>query len=151
MNLSREMTLELLNLVWLPLLDTRLHSYTPVDDEMCHLTFRTACVSIIGPEKFAVFIDSSNTLAAKIAAAMFCTTTDQLDENEISDALGEFVNMVAGEIEENLIGSYQIGIPVISDSRCHKLKIPHTHILTDCWAADNGDPMRALILTMNPG
>jgi len=146
MSPSSEFMLGLLNNVWSSLMDEQLRGHIPAEDVFDNQSFRTACVSIIGPEQYAVFIDCSEQLVVRIAASMFDTSIEELSTDEIVDALGEFVNMVAGEIEGTLIGNFQIGIPVVSKSRNHKLNIPNSHILMDCWAIDDTAPIRALFL-----
>ncbi len=148
MNPSGEFMLGLLNNVWSSLMDEQLRSHIPSEDVFENHSFRTACVSISGPEQYAVFIDCSEQLVARIAASMFETSIEELNNDEIVDALGEFVNMVAGEIEGTLIGNFSISIPVVSKSRKHKLDIPSSHILMDCWAIDDSAPVRALFLLM---
>ena len=146
MNPSSDYMLGLLNKVWSSLMDEELRSHIPAEDMFDNHTFRTAGVTILGPEQYAVFIDCSEQLVVRITASMFDTSIDGLSNEEIVDALGEFVNMVAGEIEGTLIGNFQIGIPVVSKSRKHKLNIPSSHILMDCWAIDDSAPIRALFL-----
>ncbi len=61
----------------------------------------------------AVSATCSYTLARGMAATMFESEPEELDEEEVEDALGEVVNMVAGRFKQLLPEGTRMSVPTI--------------------------------------
>lgn len=110
--------------------------------------FRTGCISITGDEKYALFIDSAERLIQKLAADMFDTFEDHLNNEEIEDALGELCNIAGGMVQHELNGSFQLGLPVVSKERNRSLTIPDGMIVADIKATCGNMPLRLTFLRL---
>jgi hypothetical protein len=114
--------------------------------------FRTGCISITGCEKYALFLDASEPLIRKLAAELFDTFENLISGEETDDALGELCNIMGGMVRHELIGSYQLGLPVVSKARNGGLAIPNGVIIADIKASCKSLPLRLTFLGLDkPG
>ncbi|MZR61398.1 chemotaxis protein CheX [Alcanivorax sp. DP30] len=73
---------------------------------------RGAAITISGGWKGSITISSSDELSRRIAAAMFRKDDDSVDTRDITDALTELTNIIAGNIKAILPGPSQLSLPV---------------------------------------
>ena len=84
----------------------------------------TACVQIGGDWTGAVTVQCPTTLAKQFAGAMFACGPDELELDEVRDALGELTNMTGGSIKGMLPGDCQLSIPAVAEGNDSSLSIP---------------------------
>lgn len=73
---------------------------------------RGAAITISGGWKGSITISSSDELSRRIAAAMFRKDRDSVEPRDITDALTELTNIIAGNIKAILPGPSQLSLPV---------------------------------------
>lgn len=86
----------------------------PVQNEQAPATTlpRGAAITISGGWKGSITISSSDELSRRIAAAMFRKDDRSVDSRDITDALTELTNIIAGNIKAILPGPSQLSLPV---------------------------------------
>jgi chemotaxis protein CheX len=71
-----------------------------------------ACITIQGAYHGSLTLTCTRDLARYIAAALFDTPADDLDEADVLDALGETVNIIGGGVKALLPQPSKLGLPV---------------------------------------
>jgi chemotaxis protein CheX len=64
----------------------------------------------------AVVLEMTPGLARQVAATMFASTPDVVNEAEVVDALGELTNMIGGNVKSLLPAPSQLSLPMVSES-----------------------------------
>lgn len=77
---------------------------------------RGSAITISGGWKGSITISSSDELSRRIAAAMFRKEDDSVEPRDITDALNELTNIIAGNIKAILPGPSQLSLPVTLES-----------------------------------
>jgi chemotaxis protein CheX len=72
-----------------------------------------ASVQFAGDWSGALVISCDSTLAHEAAAAMFGCDVDNIDPDELSDALGELANMIAGNVKPLLPAATMLSLPTV--------------------------------------
>ncbi len=84
----------------------------------------TGCVSISGEWEGAVTLGCTLAFARDMAAAMFDLSPDDLEMDEVRDAVGEVTNMAGGNIKALLPGPSQLSIPSVADGIETAISVP---------------------------
>lgn len=116
--------------VWSSILGLPLKSMdSPImDDE--GIASITGCIQITGAWSGAVTIECSGRLARKATCLMFEMEQDEPGSEEIRDAIGELINMIAGGIKQIVPSPSQISLPVVVEGREYRLIVPGSHPVT---------------------
>ncbi len=77
------------------------------------LGWRTVVLPIPGEHPLTVGLSSDQHGCARLAAAMFACSTEQLDDTMTSDALCELVNMTAGLLKAAMSLDQSLGLPKV--------------------------------------
>ena len=72
-----------------------------------------ASVEVSGDWQAELRVLASPTLASKIASEMFETPEDELEEDEVNDALGEVANVIGGNLKGIIGRECNLSIPVV--------------------------------------
>ena len=97
-----------------------------------------ARIAITGDEPCIVAITCGEGLARQVAAGMLAAPADTLSAADVQDALGEFGNMVAGNLKAMLPPGHQLSLPeVVQDVDVAEWASSHT--LRDRCAFQSGD------------
>ncbi len=72
-----------------------------------------ASVQFAGDWSGALVISCDSHLAHEAAAAMFGCDVDSIDPDELSDALGELANMIAGNVKPLLPAAAMLSLPTV--------------------------------------
>lgn len=85
-----------------------------------------AMVSITGAWAGHVRIGCSRTAAADVAARLMLMESNELSDSDVADALGEFVNIVGGNIKSALPGPSALSLPLVALGRAegHATQLP---------------------------
>ena len=84
----------------------------------------TGCVSISGAWAGSVFLQCSLDQARTAAEAMFGAEPGDLSDDEVSDALGELINMVGGNIKSLLPAPSQLSLPSVAAGESYTVRVP---------------------------
>lgn len=77
------------------------------------LTWRTVLLPIVGKVSLTVGLSSDEAGCLKLAGAMFSVAPKDVDQEMMSDALKELVNMTAGLIRTTLSLDQALGLPKV--------------------------------------
>jgi chemotaxis protein CheX len=86
----------------------------------------SAIIGLTGEARGAVVMSMKKKLAIKLTDLLTGTRHDDLDD-EVVDAVGEIVNIIAGNVKKNLEEAFKliISLPTIVQGREHVIKWPH--------------------------
>ncbi len=87
------------------------------DRPWADLVWRAAVLNIPGEYPLSVGLSSDRAGCEKLCAAMFQVPRDQVDDEMLSDALRELVNMTAGLLKSHLKLDQALGLPRITMPR----------------------------------
>lgn len=74
----------------------------------------TGQVGLAGEWSGAVLVEMSEALAITMAAAMFGLEADELEEDDVTDAVGELANMLAGKVKARLGIPTSLSLPSVT-------------------------------------
>ena len=77
--------------------------------------FMSGCVQITGAWQVAVTVDCSIGLARQIAAIMFGVEVSETMPDQVSDALGEFTNIIGGNIKSFFPEPSNLSLPAVAE------------------------------------
>jgi chemotaxis protein CheX len=105
----------------------------------------TCFVHLEGAWEGAVVLRCSETLAGRIAAAMI-GSTDEPDPAEVSDAIGEITNIIAGHVKALLPHPCHITLPVVALGRDYQLQMLGTQPVAEAAFACEREPFVVTVL-----
>ena len=92
-------------------------SFALVGDTMSSdSAWRTIGIRIYGPTPLLVALSADESSATELSAAMFSCPQAEVDGAMIDDALGEIVNIVAGQMKVTLGVNHALGLPGVVTS-----------------------------------
>jgi chemotaxis protein CheX len=93
----------------------------------------SAVIGLTGEARGAVVISMKTTLAIRLTDILTESTHTELDE-EVVDAIGEIVNIIAGNVKKNLEESFRliISLPTIVQGKEHIIKWPNGQVRIIC-------------------
>jgi chemotaxis protein CheX len=83
-----------------------------------------ASVQFTGDWEGAIAVGCDAAFGNEIAAAMFAMGSDEVTDDEITDALGELANMIAGNVKPLLPGAASLSLPTVFSGSEVRLGIP---------------------------
>jgi chemotaxis protein CheX len=101
----------------------------------------SAFVHIHGDWEGTVVVQASAALADHVAAAMFLVPPDELGPGEVSDALGEVVNMLGGSVKSLVEGDVSLSLPVVIGGARYTVAIPRSTDLNEVWFDCRSEPL----------
>ena len=110
------------------------------------------CVQITGDWSGAVTLHCTRELATALACKMFGMEPVDLDPSLIRDALGELINMVAGNIKGLAPGEdHHVSMPAVAEGEHSLLSVPGSHQVGEIWFDCQGEPMHLTLLEKSLG
>ena len=110
----------------------------------------TAVVVLDGDFEGAVQIGCGRDVALRITQLMFATS-DEPSSGDISDALGEVSNMIAGNLKTTLPGHNSIGLPIVAFGSDYQLAIPGASQIAVVSYLSEGDCLRVSLVQQGAG
>lgn len=111
--------------------------------------FRTVCIAIKGEFPLGLFVDFASHTESYLAGAMHDKLGELLEADELNDSVGEFVNILGGEVLRALGGGYHLGLPVISEPREKPLSVPEIYRLTELEFTPQGHAIHVVLAAVN--
>lgn len=105
-----------------------------------------ACVQITGAWEGAVRVDCSSSLARLATSRFLGTTPEQVDIDQIRDAIGELANMSAGSVKPLLPPPCHLSLPTVADGADYNFTVPHGAVLFTSAFEYQGEPLKITIL-----
>ncbi len=101
--------------VWTTMLGIDLERGEAIAFDRVEPDYMTGCIQITGAWQGAVTLDCSIGLARQIAAVMFGVEVFETDPDQVSDALGEFTNIISGNIKSLLPEPSSLSLPAVAE------------------------------------
>jgi chemotaxis protein CheX len=106
----------------------------------------TGVVQITGAWQGAIMVRCSSPLAQAIAASMFGVEPDCSSPDEVRDALGEMVNVIAGNFKALLPVGCQLSMPTVVEGRDYQLAVPGSSAVMNLRMETTGRPFEVGVL-----
>jgi len=101
--------------VWSTMLGISLEPGEAIAFDRVEPDYMTGCIQITGAWQGAVTVDCSIGLSRQIAAVMFGVEVFETDPDQVSDALGEFTNIITGNIKSFLPEPSSLSLPAVAE------------------------------------
>jgi chemotaxis protein CheX len=108
----------------------------------------TGCVLVSGQWQGAVVVECSDELATRAAAIVYSCPADELTHDEIVDAVGEFANMIGGNIKSLLPGPSTLSTPTVTDGPAYLLRVPNALPMLTFDLSWNNEPFAISVLSI---
>ncbi|WP_433059321.1 chemotaxis protein CheX [Dactylosporangium sp. CS-033363] len=108
----------------------------------------TAAVSITGAWEGHVRVLVPPTAAGDITALMLAMESGEVTDQDVTDAMGELINVIGGNIKNRGTQPAKLGLPVVATGRMLFPATRETHRLSIAWP--NGEPITFSVLHVNP-
>lgn len=105
----------------------------------------SAFIHIHGTWEGTVVVQASHALADAVACAMFMAEPGELADEEVSDALGEIVNMLGGSVKSMVEGQSSLSLPLVIGGARYTISIPGSHPLNEVWMGCMAEPLMVRI------
>jgi chemotaxis protein CheX len=102
-------------------------------------------VLLEGDFEGAVEVSCMYPLAERMAQAMFHEQTPPTT-SDVSDALGEVSNMIAGNLKSALPGTNNIGLPIVASGTDYRLSMPGSEQIGRVSYVSDGDSLQVTLL-----
>jgi CheY-specific phosphatase CheX len=113
--------------IWEMMLGLPLRPEEVDEDPFADVASMTGLVTIAGGWSGAVQVQCSQAAAEAFAAAMFAV--DEVDADEVRDAMAELTNMTGGGMKNLLPEGCQLGIPTVTAGVGYRVDVPRTVVV----------------------
>ncbi len=102
----------------------------------------TGCVQLISPTaRGGVLLELPRALAGECAAILFDMSTDDLEDEDVLDVVGELTNMVAGSLTRTVASSASLTTPIIFSGTSDAVAMPKSETLHQVYLTCQGHPV----------
>jgi chemotaxis protein CheX len=144
---------EIVLMIWETLFELPLE--TSDDRDLTGGATVTSFVHIDGAWRGVVMLQCPMALASGLTRAMFeggtDGSTDEVDEADVRDALGEIANMVAGNVKALLPEPCTISLPAVALGTDHTVSVPGTADVSTVSFTCDGRPFVITLLERRDG
>lgn len=140
MTIKREQIVDIAGSVYASFLGLTLAEVAP-DEPAEHAQTASATVHISGAWNGSVILSCSRELARRSAATMFQIEDADLSDGDVSDAFGELVNMIGGNLKGLLPEPSQLSLPTVSQGGPHLVSVPGAVLLHRVELECDGVPL----------
>lgn len=102
----------------------------------------TAAVHLTGPFDASVVVTMTEALARKVTAAMLFMGEDELEEDDVRDAVGEVANLTGGNVKAALGVSCSMSLPSVAFGSDVRLSVPGATLREAVGATVDGEPLQ---------
>ena len=85
-------------------------------------------VHISGAWQGSVVVECPEQFGRMVAAAMFGSDVDAVEDEELVDVIGELANMTGGNVKALLAGDTQLSLPTVVRGADFRVIVPGTHL-----------------------
>ncbi len=111
----------------------------------------TGSIQISGAASGAVHLFCTRELASRAAAAMFGRAPGELAPEEVRDAAGELVNVIAGNLKALLPGDNFISLPTVVQGTDYDVTLLASEPLHEVAFRHDGEPLLVTVFVGRPG
>ena len=108
--------------------------------------YMTGCIQITGAWRGAVTLDCSVGLARRIAAIMFGVEVYETMPDQVSDALGEFTNIISGNIKSFLPEPSYLSLPSVAEGTDCYFRVVGSRLVAKLCFSHEGQPFQVTIV-----
>lgn len=108
------------------------------------------CVTVSGEWQGSVLLACPAQLARMAASAMFDLPAEQLDDQEVADALGELTNMIGGNIKSLIPGPSRLSMPAVTVGASLTVRMPRAALVSTVSLACEGLPLTVSVWRDDP-
>lgn len=141
--------IELTRTVWETVLSLPIEPAAHVEEPKDGEQTVSACVHISGGWAGSVILSCPLTLGTRIACAMFELEADDVDDELLSDAVGEVVNMIGGNVKGLVPGPSQLSLPAVATGVHTQLAVPGSHPVTRVGFSSGNDAVRVVLMKVD--
>lgn len=149
MEFSKETILQIAGDVWNLVLELDIEPSGDVVIPVVKAGFVTGCVNISGAWEGTVVLDCTADMAKQAAAIMFEMELQEIEAEEIRDAVGELVNMLGGNIKSLLPEPCKLSLPVVVQGSEYSTNVPGSEVVGQATFLCQGQPLQAMLLQQN--
>jgi len=122
-------------------------SATAVEDacDLERVASLVAYVGISGPWQGALTLEVPVSLARSAAAAMFLVEEDHAGRDEMSDALGELANQLAGSLKGCIASGSQLSLPTVTEGGDYRVTVVGSSPVAEARLESRGSRMRVVL------
>lgn len=142
---SHEQVFQISDRVWESLTGMRLHASKHAPAKARGTTL-TGCILISGAWDGAVIIHVSLSLARIAAANMYGSELNTISSAETHDAIGEIVNVTAGNFLPLLSGPCTLSLPTVTEGDSYIVSVPGSRPVLDVHAAHTDEAISVTIV-----
>jgi len=110
----------------------------------------TALVGLAGPRSVALTVVCSDLMARRATGVMFDMEPAAANSGEISDALGELVNIVGGQTKMLLGETCKVGFPTVVEGCDYQVTVPDARPIVRLFFQCEGEPVEVTLLHAKP-
>jgi len=103
-------------------------------------------VQITGAWEGAVRVDCSKPLAQLATSRFLGVNSEEVEMDQVRDAIGELANMSAGSVKPLLPPPCQLSLPTVADGTDYNFTVPHGEVVLKSVFECEGEPMTITIL-----
>jgi chemotaxis protein CheX len=112
--------------------------------------FLTGCVQLTRAWEGAAVVRCSYKLASHLASTMF--GTEELAEEEVTDAIGELANLTAGAVQALTPSPSELSPPSVVEGKDYKLILPRCSVANEVHFRFNEEPFIIVVFeALAPG
>jgi len=134
---------QMANEIWGGMLQIEL---TPAPKQSGESSGIGACVQITGAWDGAVRVDCSSSLARLATARFLGVQPEEVNIDQIRDAMGELANMSAGSVKPLLPSPSHLSLPSVADGSDYHLSFPQGEVLLKSNFEHEGEIMTFPVL-----
>lgn len=116
----------------------------PIDGELESKQL-VACIGIHGNWQGALTLQLDETLARLAASTMFLMDELEAGSSELTDAVGELANQLAGNLKAVLAEGSSMGLPTVTEGADWRLTVVGSRPVVEAIMHSNGHPLRVVI------
>lgn len=104
-----------------------------------------ACVTISGNWQGALTLEMPVDLARCVASTMFLLDDTVPDLDQVTDALGELANQLAGSLKAVLASGSQLSLPTVTEGGDYRVKVIGSVPISEARLVASGSEMRVVL------
>jgi chemotaxis protein CheX len=129
--------------IWSGMLQIDLNSSPAIPDKIGGIG---ACVQITGAWEGAVRVDCSSSLARLATSRFLGVAPEEVQIDQMRDAMGELANMSAGSIKPLLPPPCHLSLPTVADGSDYNFTVPHGAVLLTSGFDYEGQLLKITVL-----
>ncbi len=116
------------NAVWQTMLNMEVYALEP-ETSLGQGPYITASVFITDAVEGGVAMHLDASVARKMTALMFSFEADDVTEEDVTDAIGELVNMLGGNLKSLMTQPARLSLPTVTGGNSYRVRFPGSTVV----------------------